>query len=726
MGYDHLLAKSKQNGGTSLTAHLEHVAIAAEAIANAFGIDKKLLRQSALLHDIGKASTIFQQRLSQKQKDPTQLPFRHELASLCFLPLVDKTYWEDLAELIVAHHKSIKKDARAKGILDLHDEFEADDEEGVVFEMHTKNWESWSADAVELLASFGDFMPRSISLNEAQEAYDFAHSYSQRKHKELGWSELRGALMAADEFASAAIEETEVQIKKSFRTPLLQFYSRTSPLHQLSQKPSHDPRLHTLVTAPTGAGKTDYLIRRCRGRFFYTLPFQASINAMYRRIKKDLADDNPDLDIRLLHGASKVVLSQDGKTYEERLIQDKVGAAIKVLTPHQLAGMVFGIRGYEALMLDLRSCDIILDEIHTYTDVTKAIVLKIVEMLVHLGCRVHIGTATMPQLLYDQLLDLMGGKEKVLEVALTEAELNSFDRHQVHKIPDWDTALPIIEKGVAQNQKILIVCNQVQRAQEIYQLLKDVPKYEHTPMMLIHSRFMRSHRAQKEHDLKEVFNEMQEACIVVSTQVVEVSLDISFDLMITEAAPLDALVQRFGRINRKRSLETIGTYKPVYVLRPPNDEKAALPYKLDILTKSYDALPDGEVLHERKLQSKIDSVFTEIGSPEIDEHTIFSEGRFKIRKLTHHKKSVFLEMLDIDSVTCILEGEVTKYQSLGSEARIELEIPVSFKSIAFRKLKRLEQVGSRPFVVPDTAYTYECGLEIAECIPDNYKSFEIL
>lgn len=385
MTFNHLLAKSRENGGTSLKAHLEHVAIAAVCIARAWKLDETLLRIAGLLHDIGKASFIFQERLTQKQKPVNQKPFRHELASLLFLPLVDRELWPALVELIVAHHKSIKGDGRKKGLLDLMDEFEEDEGEGVVFEMHAERWAEWSPLAIDLLVSFGNFSSRPISLQEAQEAFDFAVEYCQKSHKKLGWSVYRGALMAADEFASAAIEATDCQILRSFQTPNLGFYNRVSSLHPLSLKSADDPRPHTLVTASTGSGKTDYLIRRCRGRFFYTLPFQASINAMFKRIEADLKKDNPNADIRLLHGASKVVLSQSGKALEERLIQDKVGAAVKVLTPHQMAGMVFGIRGYEALMLDLQGYDVILDEIHTYTDITKSIVLKIVEMLVHLG-----------------------------------------------------------------------------------------------------------------------------------------------------------------------------------------------------------------------------------------------------------------------------------------------------------------------------------------------------
>jgi CRISPR-associated endonuclease/helicase Cas3 len=729
MGSEQLLAKSKKNGGTTLRDHLEHVAIAIDAIAIAWGFDRKLLRKAALLHDIGKACNVFQERLEKDKRDPMAKPFRHELASLCFLPLFDKSEWADLTELIVAHHKSIKKDSRLKGILDLHREYE-DDEESFVFEMHTKDWDKWANKAVFLLKSFGDLDFKPVSLQDAREAYEYARNFCEKQHKIIGWSPLRGALMAADEFASAAIEKTQQEIKKSFHPPKLDFYSKperlNNALYPLSCISTDDLRRHTLVTASTGAGKTDYLIRRVRGRFFYTLPFQASINAMYGRIEKDLKPDNPDLAIRLVHGSSNVVLSQDGKSPEERMIQDKVGASVKVLTPHQMAGMVFGIRGYEALMLDLIGCDVILDEIHTYTDVTKAIVLKIVEMLVHLGCRVHVGTATMPKILYDQLLSLLGGKENVLEVALSNEELDKFDRHEVRKISTQDEIDKILENAVNERCKILVVCNQVQRSQEFFKRVALNPKYSNIKKMLIHSRFMRGDRAKKERRLKRVFNEMKTACIVVSTQVVEVSLDISFDVMITEAAPLDALIQRFGRINRKRTASAIARLKPVYVIIPPDNDNDAKPYSLEILKRSYNALPHGTVLKERDLQGKIDQVFTEIDSTEIDEHTIFQNGKFVIRKLTHAPRSEFLKLLEMDSVTCIKENHIKDYTSSKSEDRPLLEIPIHFNSIAYRRLERLKGFGSSPFIVPEVSYSDAIGLMLDKCRPEHYKTFEIL
>lgn len=127
--------------------------------------------------------------------------------------------------------------------------------------------------------------------------------------------------------------------------------------------------------ACTGAGKTDFLFRRCRGRVFYTLPFQASINAMYFRLQKDLKKDNPDLNIKVLHAASSLIEAEDGDR-EDIVLQKHIGTSIKVLTPYQMAGIAFGSKGFEALILDLKGCDVILDEVHTYSEVSQAIVLK--------------------------------------------------------------------------------------------------------------------------------------------------------------------------------------------------------------------------------------------------------------------------------------------------------------------------------------------------------------
>ncbi len=704
--YDHILAKSD---GTPLWQHLQEVAEVAVLIAQHTGMDVELARKGALLHDIGKTSPLFQIRLKEGSTMPSK-PFRHEIASLFFLSLLPSE--EDrqvVIRMIAAHHKSIYKDASKQGLLDLKNK------DSRCFERHSKGFEEWSADALGILSLCG-WKTHPISLEDARRSYEEAVDYCSRLNPNC--SRWKGLLMAADHLASGMEQYTEEALRKLFVVPDLAYYeNRKCDLYPLSLIAADDKRSHTLVTAPTGAGKTDFLLRRCRGRVFYTLPFQASINAMYDRLKADLKDT--DAQIYPLHAAS--ILKMSDNRYE-RILPRHIGASIKVLTPHQIAAVAFGLKGYEAIALDLKGCDVILDEIHTYTSTTQAMVLKIVEILIMLGCRVHVGTATMPSVLYDQLLALLGGKDEVYEVKLSDEILTTFDRHVVHKVEARDETKPFITKAIEQKQKILFVCNQVKRAQQLFQELGEV--YPQIPMMLIHSRFKREDRARLEKKLKEEYNQSEQACFVVSTQVVEVSLDISFDLMVTECAPIDALIQRFGRINRRRTAESIGTMKPIYVIAPPEEEKEAMPYDMEVLRRSYAVLEDDAILREKDVQRLMDTVYPEIPRVDIEWHTAFQNGEWAIKELMHYPKSALLDLLDISSACCVVESDRLAYIQGNYISRTMLEIPVP-TAIRFKGLALIEE-GMHPYLIPDKAYDPALGYVEEYAAPQHYKSFEMI
>jgi CRISPR-associated endonuclease/helicase Cas3 len=672
---ENLYAKSAPEW-TSLKDHLHHVSITAKRFAKYLGMDENLAYKGAILHDIGKAHPEFQKRLTMKSRSGKT--FRHEIASLFFISLFPEQEHLALIEMIVAHHKSVKKDAGEKGLLDLDnlEEYE---------KFHLGKWNEWSPLAYELLEYFS-VETKIIDETQALENLEYVVEYCRKQSKQKGFSTWRGLLMGADHFASALINSTEAELINCFQIPNLSFYNRQHPLFPLSMIEAKSAKRHTLVVACTGAGKTDFLFRRCSSRVFYTLPFQASINAMFKRVAKDLKEDNPNLDIRVLHASSSVI--QRRGNLEEKALQSLFGSSVKILTPHQLASLAFGLKGYEALLLDLKGCDVILDEIHTYTGISQAIVIKLVEILKSINCRIHIGTATMPSVLYRKILEVLA--EDVLEVALAPEELEKFNRHKIFKINSFQESFSIINKAIQNNQKVLIVLNRVANAQTVFDELSEL--YPTLPKLLLHSRFKRGDRNEKEKQLIGLdddgnslnrFNTSDKACIVVSTQIVEVSLDISFDLMITEAAPLDALAQRFGRINRKRTSENIGHTKDVYVIAPPDDAKLAKPYDLDVLKRTYEVLPDAEVFDERGLQSKIDQVFPTIDFLNIEEHAIFkSDGSSSIKKLTHHSKSILFELLEIDSVSCICEGDQDEYENTDFESRLALEIPMRYYTVS--------------------------------------------
>lgn len=709
-----ILAKSEQHGHVTLFQHLKNVAEVAAVMAEHLGLDKQTAIEGAWLHDIGKASPVFQKALAKTFIRKPGFVFRHEIASILFISLIAESRRDAVIDMVIAHHKSVMNDIGKKGIVDL------DDYNEECFNEHIKFFETWSDAALDILGTLGMHV-HPISVDEATANYEYVVEYCAKRR--IGCSAWRGLLMGADHMASALETEEQIPTKKLFVLPDLSFYNRSSSLYPLSQISAENEKMHTLVTAPTGAGKTDFLLRRCKGRVFYTLPFQASINAMYERIKHDLA--NTKAQIYLLHATSSLKL-EDGQI-EERIMQRMMGASVKIMTPHQMASVVFGIKGYESMALDLRGCDVILDEIHTYSDTIQAIVLRIIEILVALGCRIHVGTATMPTMLYNKILALLGGKDKVYEVNLPAKILKTFNRHKIYKLPCKDEIDGVIKDAIDNKQKILIVCNQVKRAQEVYQQIENT--YPEVAKMLIHSRFKRSDRTQKEHELINALNTMeQQPCIVVSTQVVEVSLDISFDLMITECAPIDALIQRFGRVNRKRTLESISHFKPIYVLAPPTDKTEALPYTLDVLERTFEVLPDnGKVLDETEVQGMIDMVYPHIEFTNIDfSGAAFMDGKWQLQCLCNKAKSALLDTLDINSAICITENDKKTYCNSNAMERSKLEIPVSYHSIAYRNLEQIAIEHSHLFIVPNSAYNNELGLSTDMCQVGNYQSFEIL
>ncbi|WP_077924493.1 CRISPR-associated helicase/endonuclease Cas3 [Spirosoma sp. 209] len=718
-----LLAKSPEQGGLTLLQHTQHVVDCILKMAREYGFNTRLARLGAVLHDLGKAHAFFQRTVRNEVTDLERQrldPHRHEISSLLFLPLFDRTDWPVLIEMVAAHHKSASSDVRRRGLVDLALDWIGSD---ATFDRHAEEWETWSVTVHSILAAF-KIKARVISREEAREAFDFAVDYCD--NRPTGWSRWRGLLMSADHFASEYMHEAKALLSGFYKRPQLGYYSRVSELHPLSKLSADKRNRHTFVVAPTGSGKTDFLLRRCRGRVVYTLPFQASINAMLLRLDKDLNQKHGKrlstaqlTDVRRVHAASRILLYNEKgkKVEEEQFLQRNPGASIKVTTPHQLASIIFGTSGYEAAALDLAGCDIILDEAHVYDDLARAMVLELVKALVRLGCRVHIGTATIPDDLTKQLIKSLGGPRRVYQVRLDKKTLQDFNRHEVYKIQDEAEARNAVTAALAQQERVLFVANQVKLAQERYLWAKET--FPNVPILLVHSRYRRRDRSELERQIS-VYDQSNGPCLVIATQVVEVSLDISFDRLMTDAAPLDSMVQRFGRIHRRRTLDTIGTYRPVHVIAPAESDKAIRPYNADVVRRSFALLPDG-LLKETELQRLINEAYGEVAVPSIDVHLATGETA-PLRELCHRPKSVLIDALEIEGAVCILESDRERYVSTYGAERMKLEIPVPWKSIAryVGTWPRIE-AGSYPLVVSDAFYNAN-GIPLGLQLPTKQES----
>jgi len=82
--------QGEDNGRVTLIQHLSEVALLAEKVAINIGLDATIARRGAILHDIGKASSVFQKTLQKGFQRPPGFLFRHELASLFFISLLDE------------------------------------------------------------------------------------------------------------------------------------------------------------------------------------------------------------------------------------------------------------------------------------------------------------------------------------------------------------------------------------------------------------------------------------------------------------------------------------------------------------------------------------------------------------------------------------------------------------------------------------------------------------
>ncbi len=135
-----------------------------------------------------------------------------------------------------------------------------------------------------------------------------------------------------------------------------------------------------------------------------------------------------------------------------------------------------------------------------------------------------------------------------------------------------------------QDRRVLVVCNTVSLAQEVYVRLRDLQDN----VVLIHSRFTRADRAEKQKLVQELTNE-RKPCIIVATQVIEVGVNLDSDVLVSEIAPLTALVQRCGRVARGKKTSEAYVYTILVKDHCRRDSYAGV-YRLDVTLRTFDKL----------------------------------------------------------------------------------------------------------------------------------------
>ena len=295
-----------------------------------------------------------------------------------------------------------------------------------------------------------------------------------------------------------------------------------------------------VLRAPTGTGKTEALLLWAGDaeRILYLLPTQATTNAMWRRLREIYGDDP----VGLSHGRASYMLRRESEEdpLDLRLFGSVFARPVTVATLDQYLLAHLHGRHWEERRSLARGATLILDEVHAYEPYTLGLLLEALEQ--EPPARLALASATLP----DSLLRLFPrlDREKPVEA---EPALWERRRHRIElregKLTELglEAALDLAREG----KTVLIVANTVRDAQHLYRRLREEHRWPHCS--LLHSRFTLLDRTRKEEEVRQP----EPGMIFIATQVVEVSLDISYDALITEIAPVDALVQRMGRVNRQ-------------------------------------------------------------------------------------------------------------------------------------------------------------------------------
>lgn len=348
-----------------------------------------------------------------------------------------------------------------------------------------------------------------------------------------------------------------------------------------------------IAVAQTGMGKTEAgLLWIGDTKGYFVLPLRTAINAIYDRVRRKIIGKESIEDVEekvaILHSESLEYYSnniksetgeedEDVKVYEYYQRGRRMSIPLNISTMDQLFDFVFKHHGYELKLTTFAYSKIVIDEIQMYSPDLLAYLLYGIKRIVEMGGQVAIVTATLSPFIRDELLKIFPRNKLAIATFIDDTI-----RHSVQVLNRDINAEDILNKYKenltnGRGNKILVVCNTIKRAQEIYLEVKKLKKNDDicsdASIKLLHARFTKEDRAAKEEEILKfgsTFNNKGQVDIQngiwISTSLVEASLDIDFDYLFTELSDINSLFQRMGRCNRKGKKEIKKTNCFVYTM----------------------------------------------------------------------------------------------------------------------------------------------------------------
>ncbi|MBL7066003.1 MAG: CRISPR-associated helicase Cas3' [Anaerolineae bacterium] len=397
-----------------------------------------------------------------------------------------------------------------------------------------------------------------------------------------------------------------------------------------------------IIEAPTGTGKTeaalylaDHWARVCQQRGLYVaMPTMATSNQMLGRVQEVLRRRYPQnlVNLHLIHSQAQWRDDMQAlrlETFDERqggtvaamawFLPRKRGllAPFGVGTVDQALLSVLQARHFFVRLFGLSHKTVIFDEVHAYDTYMSTIFQRLLDWLRAMGTSVVILSATLPKQTRRALLRAYTGSPDIPVPDVSYPAITWATEDQVGVLPlEASTQRTVAVEWIEREPEAIahrlaaelrdggcaaVICNTVRRAQEVYRAIRDTRIVPPEDLILFHARFPFAWREQIERKVLERFDKKDQRphkAVVVATQVIEQSLDLDFDLMVTDLAPVDLILQRAGRLHRhQRETRPTSCATPRLLITTPANKNSVPDFERDIyvyeryvLLRSYLAL----------------------------------------------------------------------------------------------------------------------------------------
>lgn len=474
-------------------------------------------------HDYGKANKHFQNRIKSNSRMNKEVEIYHNLLSVFLINKDDISDYDYycICYCVLNHHHYTKNLQEIEKIISLKMNLVEDSLEGFDIQRLRRRWVSNVLEEYE--------KPETIKLAGLLNKCDYA-----------------GSAMLPIEYKNDFLSESMDNLLKKW-----QMKNSNAIWNEMQEFCFKNNDSSIIVQASTGMGKTEgSLLWGDNSKIFYFLPIKSSINAIYNRIKCNILNNEKiDERISLLHSDTYSMYSELDENINIDDYYNKTkqySYPLTISTLDQFFNFAYRYAGYELKVATLSYSKIIIDEIQSLDSDNLALLIFCLRYLnKNYGTPICITTATLPGFVKDLLM------KEVCDFKVGKFFTN-INRHNIETIDDFLTPQLAYENFLEKkdkHKKILIIANTVKKAQQIFKYFKD-NGVENVNMF--HGKYIKKDKVLKENQiLNDGKTEFDEPVIWITTNIVEASLDIDFDFLITELTDLNSFFQRLGRVNRK-------------------------------------------------------------------------------------------------------------------------------------------------------------------------------